>query len=369
MKITIDRKVFASALSDVAPFAPQKSPVAILKYARITTKGTRMKIEANDAQCAMVRYIETNECDQDGIFLIDIAELNKFISKVKGDTIEMTVDGNTVKVRHSKGTAEFQTVPADEYPAFKMSDSESTELDIPTAALSDAVAKGKVFISTDILRPQICAIYAYTEGGKFGYCATDTHRLIHSWRGMSGDSCPDVNWYIMPSVFSAIMNACKTADMARVRITESHVQYTIGGFRIQSVQAKGSFPNFRRVIPQTWSMECGVGKSDMMDSTSRVSMFCPAQSRCIKFGIGRMDMTISADDLDTMKSSMESISHNGCDGEITIGVNADNITAALSVFNGDILMRMTDSSRPILLAEPGNDRMQVICMPMQLIGG
>lgn len=368
MKITIDRRVFSSALSEVAPFAPQKAPVSILKYAKVTTKGNRMKIEANDTQKSMTRYVRLSECDEDNSFLIDIAGMNKFIAKTSGDFIGIEVDGETIRVRHAKGSAEFQSEKADEYPSFATSEDGMTEINLRSEVLADAISKGRNFVSTDILRPQMTAIYAYIKDGEFGYCGTDTHKLIHGHCQIDDADGVDVNWYVMPQIFAALATVCKNHDNVKIQITDTHTSYRIGDSIIRCVQAKGSFPNFKRVIPQTWAMECSVGKSDILDTISRVSMFCPESSRCLKMAISPMDMVISADDIDNMKSSKENVTHGGCDGDITIGMNADHIAVAMSVFDGDILMRMTDPTKPMLMVSPDNDNVKAICMPLNISG-
>lgn len=367
MKIAIDRKVFAQALSEVAPFAPAKPTIPVLKFAKITTKDKWMKIEANDTQNSMVKYIPMIDCDMDGTFLIDIADINKFVQKVKGDAIELEYDYNNVRIRHTKGVAEFQTQEVGEYPLFNMPDIESTDITIPSSMLADAIAKGKGFVASEQIRPMMTAIYAYTEkGDKFGYCATDTHKMIHGWYDMDKNDYPDVNWLIMPSVFSAIINACKQADTVTIKITASNVQYTIGSTRIQTVQAKGAYPNFRRVIPNEWNMECAVDKGDIMDALSRVSLFCDTTS-CVKVDVTHMDMTLSVDNLDFMKSSKENITHNGCNGEIKIGVNGGYMADCASVFGGgDILIRLIDPSRPLLFAQAGNDKLLTLAMPLTI---
>lgn len=366
MKIKIDRKVFAQALSEVAPFAPAKPMVPILKNAKITTKGTRMKIEANDTQCSMTKYINVIECDAEDSFLVNITDFNKFISKTKGDVIEMAVDDNIVRVKHSTGNAEFHTEDAKEYPVFKMPESESTEVMIPSDLLIEAISKGRGFVMTDTLKPQMCAIYAYIREGTFGFCATDTHKLIHGKYPASSDT--DVNWYIMPPIFSALMTGCKNTDNVKVIVTPTHVSYRFGNTIISSGQAKGKYPDFQRVIPQTWRMECVAGKNDMMDAMSRVSLFCDS-SQCVKFDISRIDMSLSVDNIDYMKSTKENIPHNGCDGEIVIGVNADHIAVALSAFNGDVRMRIDNEARPILMVSDSNINIQCIVMPMQITNG
>lgn len=141
MKLRIDRKTFAQALAEVAPFAPAKPAIMVLKNARVTTKDKWMKIEieANDTETSIVKYVEMLECDADGSFLIDIAEFNKFIAKTRGEEIEIQVDGNEIKVVHSKGKAEFMTEDADVFPAFNMPEAETTEITIDAKVLADAI--------------------------------------------------------------------------------------------------------------------------------------------------------------------------------------------------------------------------------------
>lgn len=372
MKILIDRKTFGQALAEVAPFAPTKAPIAILKNAKITTKGNRMKIEANDTQCAMVKYIEVMECDSDGSFLIDIADLNKFIQKVKGNTIELDVKENTLHLKHSNGTAEFQTEDAADFPAFNIPDGDTTELTISTSMLSEAIAKGKGFVSTDTLRPQMCSIYTYVKDGEFGFCATDTSKLIHGHNQCIAEiksadvNADDVHWFITPSVFSALSSICKNADMVNIRLTDKRAMYRVNSTVIHTTMPNGKYPDFKRVIPQTWNMECVVDKAEFTDALSRVALLCD-NSQCVKLDITPMDMTVSVDNLEYMKSAKDILSHEGCGGNIKIGVNVGNaMTSVGALGTGTILMRMTDASRPILFTNMGNENLQVISMPMVL---
>lgn len=365
MKILIDRRLFAQTLAEVAPFAPTKAPVAILKYAKITTKGDRMKIEANDTECSMVKYIETLECDEDGTFLIDVTDLKNFIAKIKGDTIEIQVYDNTVHLKHSSGNAEFQTQNASIFPCFEIPSEDVTEVCLDSRMIADAITKAKSFVMTDKLRPQMTAIYAYIKDGEFGYCATDTRKLIHGHSPYPADN--DIEWLIMPSVFSALVNACKTADKVRISITPKFVSYRIGQTIIHSAQAAGKFPNFKRVIPSEWNMELAVDKSELSEALGRISLFCDA-SECVKIDVTRMDMTLSVDNLDYMKKSVESLTHNGCNGEIEIGANVNNLLNCVSVFNSnDILIRMTDHTRPIVFHSPDNDGIVALSMPMTIV--
>lgn len=176
----------------------------------------------------------------------------------------------------------------------------------------------------------------------------------------------DVSWLITPAVFGALLRLCKNADIVNVAIADKRVTYRINNTIVHSNFPNGRYPDFKRVIPTTNRMECSVDKSELIDALGRLSLICN-MGGCVKMDISRMDMTLTADNIDYMKKSVECLTHNGCDGEITIGVNADNAMMCTTVFDGNnVIMKMTDASRPILFSQEGNDSMCCIVMPMAL---
>lgn len=366
MKIQVNRKPFSDTLAEVMPFINKKAPIEILKNAKITTKGNRLKIEANDQQSGIVKYMEVIESDQDGSFLIPMDDFTKFFSKLDCDTVEIFSEGDRLEVRHPKGVAEFSAVPEKEYPSFKMREGEEeTEISVPTDALKDFISKGKNFVSQEPIRPIMTAMYAYLKDGQFGFCASDTHVLITG--SIDFPSEKEISFFIMPGAFSALSKACSQGDLAHIKFNQSQVQYRIGNTIIQTLQVKGNYPNFNRVIPQDNPIECGVDKNDIMKTLQRVCMFCSEASMCVKFNFSRMDLTVSADDLDYGKKSSESVAHNGCNSEITIGLQGEFFQKCLGVFsNGEIILKMSDPARPVLLTQQGCN-LRVIQMPMQIL--
>lgn len=366
MKITVDRKSFSDTLGEVMPFINKKTPIEILKYAKITTKGNRLKIEANDQQCGIVKYIELPESEQDGSFLIPMEDTAKLFSKLDGETVEMTVEDESLVIRHTKGVAKLPTAPEKEFPSFKMKENEEeTEISVPTDALKDFINKGKNFVSQEQIRPIMTAMYAYLKDGQFGFCASDTHVLITGCIDFPSEK--ETSFFIMPGAFSSLAKACSQGDICHIKFNPAQVQYRIGNTIIQTLQVKGNYPNFNRVIPQDNTIECGVDKNDLIKSLQRVCMFCSESSMCVKFAFSRMDLTVSADNLDFGKNSTESVAHNGCNSELTIGLQGEFFQKCLGVFdNGEVMLKMSDPSRPVLLGQQGSN-LRVIQMPMQIV--
>ena len=98
MQITISRNILAGALADLAPLANKKTTLVILNYVKFVTKGNKIRLQTSDGETSIRKYVEAESIDQDGDFLVDCADLNSFLGKVKGDTLQLTLAGNTLTV-------------------------------------------------------------------------------------------------------------------------------------------------------------------------------------------------------------------------------------------------------------------------------
>ena len=368
MKLTINRNTMAEALQAVMPFVTTKSPIAILKYAKCTTKGKRMKIEANDTQGGIVRYMELIDCDADGSFLVNAADMFRLVSKITAPEINIEAEGESLSMTYGKASADFSVPAADDYPSFSVNDDESTTLTVPAVWISSCIAIGQDFVMDDNLKPQLCAIYCYVKDGRFGFCATDTRSLAtDSWEMPGCDA--DGAFLIMRNVFGPLRMMCaKNDNGVTVTFNDKHVTYRCGDTIIQSVQASGRYPDFNRVIPKTHNVECKAAKSAILEPLSRVAMFCEV-SKCVQFAFSPFDVTMTVENLTDGKRSVEHADVAECTGELTIGINADNIIKCLKAYgSSDIVMEMTDPGRPIVVRSDDNPNMTVLSMPMQILG-
>lgn len=367
MKISIDRKVLTDALAEVAPFAPQKTPTPILKYTKVTTKGNRIKFESNNIQASIRKYAVAEEIDTDGEFLIEANVVLKYISKLSCNTIQLIVEDSTMTIKHPKGKSELSIVEAKEYPIFDMPTDDAQEVNIPAAFLAEAVVYGRAFVSNEDVYPYLKPIYAYVKDGEFGYCASDTRKLIADHSAVNADPSIDIHWFIEPSVFTNIVKGCKGVDNVTVKTTPSHVSYRLGDTIIQTIQTKGRFPDWNRVIPKDWTIECHVDRNELTATVERVAMFADETDRLVKLIISPIEMVISTDDLTTMRRSSETIQHNGCNCELTIGFRSDYLQTCISAFGtNEVAMRFTNESRPLLLHCEERPNAVIMLMPMSI---
>lgn len=363
MQITISRNVLAEALAELAPLAGKNKVLLVLNNVLFVTKGNRIRLQTSDGETTIRKYIEAESIDQDGEFLVDCANLNAFVGKVKGDTLNLILDGTTFTVKHQKGKAEFQTLSAENFVEPKQ-DEETTDATIPADALAKFVSDARNFVGDDDLRPQMKPIRAIVGNGAFTVCATDTRKMFVDSTALDGDK-PDAQWYIEPCVFSSLIKACKGQDTVTVKISEHNVSYRAGATTIFTLQTKGAFPDFKRVIPTNHVIEIVCEKSDISEAVQRATLFTD-QNKLIKVSVSPLAMDIQADNIQKLQKAVETLSCTS-NQEITFGANSQILLDCVNACGSDeITMELYSPSAPIVFKDTENPNRVVLCMPMNL---
>lgn len=366
MKIQIDRRKLSDVLSEASALIPNKPVVQVLNLAKFNFTNNELSVESGSERSSITSRMPVDYCDGDCMFLIDPRTLLKVVNSIKDDCITMVIKGNVLDILHAKGSVRLPVQDADDYPLFASQADEHTAFVIPASMLADTVSVGRNFVGTDDFRPMMKAIYAYIKNGMFGYCATDTTKLITNSHAMNDGNNVDVYWFIEPDVFASIITACKKGGDVEINIYPQHVEYKFQNSTIRSTQTIARFPDFNRVVPTTWNIECHAAIDDLLESLQRVCQ-TTSSSRAVKLQIDEHSIHITTADLETMKEASDNISVLDCSGAVAIGLHVDKMIECVKSLKGDKLkMYLTDSSRPVLIQDEQEHAKRIVLMPMSL---
>lgn len=364
MQITVARAKLSEALMELTPLAGKNKVLTMLNNVKFVTKGNRIRLQTTDAETAIRKYIDADSIDQEGSFLVDCAGLNAFVNKTKGDTLTLILEDTTLTVKHAKGKAEFQTLPADDFVEPKQDD-DMAEVTLPASSFARLITIARNFVGNDDLRPQMKPIRAIIEGGKLTLCATDTRKMFVD-SIMLGPDAPVMQWYIEQSVFGAIISACRNQDDVVVKVSDKNASYRIGATTIFTQQTKGNYPDFNRVIPQNHVIDVVCDKSDIVDAIQRAILFTENVG-LLKVSAAPMTMDIRADNLTKLSKAAETLPCIAS-SEISFGANAPILLECVKACaDNDVKMELNDASRPIVFKDSSNPDRTVLCMPMSLM--
>lgn len=364
MKITIDRAVFAKAIAELAPLTKKKTSIAIFDFIKFVTKGNKIRLQASDGQMTIRKYVDAQSIDMEDAFCVNGASLNAFISKVKGDTLEMDIEDDLMKIKHKGGVAELKTLPIDGFVEPEQPGKDVQEVVIPSDKFSKLLNVAKNFVAVDTTRPQMCAIRAKIKEKELTLCATDTRKMfVDKFVIDNLEAENEMEFYIIPDAFTDILNACKGEESVCIKTSDTLVLYRIGPTTIFTLQPTAKYPNFDRVIPKQHVIEAEVSKEDMGDSLSRSALFTE-QSGLVKISVKPLSLDVTAVNYNKVSKSIETLTCTA-DAELEFGVNVQVFQSLIDACDDkDVKIWLNSNSTPIVIKDNVNTERVLLCMPM-----
>jgi DNA polymerase-3 subunit beta len=275
------------------------------------------------------------------------------------------MESGQLTIKHKKGTASFPTKDTEQFFEPEVLLPDSHVFTMPSHLLAEAIENGIKFTSANDYRPILRCVYAYIECGKFGYCASDTHRLITNETPL-GEDYENCNWVISPNTAPIIAKACHNVDNVEITDTSKITVYKLDTTIIYSAKAAGKFPDAKRIIPKDNTITCEVAKSDLTEAIKRILLVAPTENNLIKLVITDGEMRIMADNYARGKSATESVSATST-ADITIGFDASKLLDCINAAEDDMVkITFRDASRPILIVDEQNPFKNILLMPMSL---
>lgn len=363
MKLTINRKALAEALAELAPLTGKNKAFHIFDNFKFVTKGDKMRVQASDGEITIRKYIDIDNHEEDGEFLADGARLNAFVNKCKGDNLVFDIKDSLLTIKHSKGQVEFSTLPAEDFIEPTQAE-EATEVIVPAMEFVRIMNAAKNFVATDALRPQLCVVHTIAKDCAITFCATDTRQMF-----VDKISVPSLHaeseFGVIATVIPMVIKACKGADNIVIKVSDKQVTYRIGATTIFTLQPKGKYPDFNRVIPKEHSLEAICDKSELRDSIFR-SMLFVEESNMMKVKVSLVAMDLCVNNLTEVMKSIETMQCTS-NGEITFGVNASIFSSCVSACDdNNVQIEMSEPSKPIVVKDNANPSRTILCMPMTL---
>jgi len=252
---------FTIAADDVPAF---RAAVDVLAR-HVVEKRNTFPILSHVALCADPAGLEMRGTDLDifaavrlpaavqmpGAIAVDVNLLRDIVRKAaKGAAMAFAVS-ETGRLMVSDGRADraLACLPADDLPNLKAREFPNPlSWEIEAAPLSADLARLAPAVSTEETRYYLNGIYIHSEGGKRIMAATNGHILALIRRG---EGVPDHEGGIMPRKLIPLVQAiAKGGEPFAFTLDSVQCAFTSGAWSIRAKMIDGSFPDYRRVIPE-----------------------------------------------------------------------------------------------------------------------
>ncbi len=370
MRFTINQKVFGKIIQDVQRALASHTTLPILSGILIKAKDNEVIVAATDLEMGIESRGEAKVLEE-GSIVLPGQHLSNIIRELPVDDVSITLkDDLSIEIDCRNSNYCIKGFDPGDFPSLPQIEA-GLSISLPQSLLKKALEEVKFAASTDENQPFLHgALLTIKSEGKVELAATNTYRL----------ACRE---FVLPQVVDLdeeikIIIPLKTLhELARLLQNEGDVTMTIKGnhiifsfapLLITSRLKEGQFPNYRQIIPDSFSSVCTVNRQDLLQAVRRASLIAREDSNAIEFLFRSKELEINTTE-SKIGRAKEIVPGELAGPEIKIAFTADYIIDVLKVIENDLAgLYIKDNRSPCVVRGLEDTEYTYILMPIQIRG-
>ena len=371
MKFKIFRSNFFKTLSHLQGIVDKKNSLPILSNILIEAKDNSLTLTSTDMDISIIEKIDCNVFE-DGSTTINSQILYDIVRKIN-DNSEIEIisnDGKLLTLRADGSRFSLACLPKEDYPIIDQENSGNT-IKINSKIIFKLIDKTKFAISNEETRYFLNGLYFNITKDQSNsiltLVGTDGHRLAKFSHNIE-DNIDQVSGVIIPK--KTIYELCKLLseidEDVYISISSNKIVFTIENIIFISKLIDGSFPDYKRVIPNDNSNILKINREILLSAVDRVSTIANEKSPVIKFKLLQNILNLNTINNESSTASEDlKINYNG--DEIEIGFNSKYIMDILNnLEDEEIAINLKDNTSPVIALENSNSNLVYVLMPMRV---
>lgn len=363
MKFDCGIEQLLQAVSLANRFVERKPNLPVLGSIFIAAEGSRLVLRATNLECGVEVSVPA-KIAQEGVVAVPSATLAGFLGNARGKSIMGEIQGGVLKLQTERVSASIKTTPHEDFPILPHV-SASTSFTVKTADLARAIRSVVYCASVSAIKPELQSVLIYAEAGKLVTAATDSFRLAEKTVPLRSNGS-------VPQLLIPARNATElfriletTTGDTEVYYNEHQISTHIGSVYYTSRLLDGAFPNYRQILPKTFSTEAVVLREDMAQALKSLSIFADKSSQ-VSFGVDPQSKTVLLSSRNPDVGEQVSTLKATVSGEqVAINFNGKYLADSLQPINGEsVRLHSNGAGKPLLVKDTSDDSFFYLAMPM-----
>ena len=371
MKFKISRTDFFKTLSHLQGIVDKKNVLPILSNILIEAKNNKLILSSTDMDISIIEKINCNVME-DGATTINSQILYDIVRKIDDNSeIEIISNNGKLLTLRSEGSRfSLACLPKEDYPIIEK-DNSGSDIVLNSKIIFKLIDKTKFAISNEETRYFLNGLYfnvtneenknVVTIVGTDGHrLAKFSHKIDEQINEISGVIIPKKTIYELSKLLSEI-----DCDV-KISISSNKIVFIIGDIVFISKLIDGSFPDYKRVIPNNNTNILKINRNKLLAAVDRVSTIANEKSPVIKFKLLHNILNLNTINNESSTAS-EDLKINYDGDEIEIGFNSKYIMDIVNnLEDEEISINLKDNTSPIIALENSNSNLVYVLMPMRV---
>jgi DNA polymerase-3 subunit beta len=321
------------------------------------TSGGSVRLSATDMEISIQSYSPA-EVEEEGRVVIPARIFNDVVRSLPKGEFTLVHDRSEGVVRLSARENEYRirAYAAEDFPQLPKFD-ESGAFKMSGEALVETVEKVSRSYSRDETRPVLTGILISFEESRVRMVTTDSYRLsiketelATTFDGAREAIIPARAMQEVGRIFSG-----SDEEQVEVALSENQALFRIGDVLFGTRLIEGNFPEYKRLLPNTFQREISVHREDLVDSLRRVNLFAQRQTPPVPvnlaFSEGAVEVSVRNGEVGEAREKLPANSED----EFHISFNPSYLLDGVSAVDSEkVRFKLNESLKPGLIV-PEND--------------
>jgi DNA polymerase-3 subunit beta len=272
MKLEVLQEKLIKALNIVSRVASSKTGLPILNNILFRTDGTSLVLSATNLEVAVVNYIGAKVI-KPGTITIPAKLLTEFVSNLPKETISLKVEKNHLIIESGSYRSVINGIDSDDFPELPIIDEKKAIILKTTSEnIKESFSQTIISASNDTSRPVLTGVYFNTFNGNLYLAATDGYRLSEK---LFLENIKDEISIVVPvvSLQEVVRSLTDENEEIEILLDENQIKFRLNEIEITSKTIGGSFPNYRRLIPEKTEINLKINTDELKRVAKLAGLF------------------------------------------------------------------------------------------------
>ena len=369
MKLTILKNDLSWGLSNISRVITGRGQLPVLSNVLIEATKNGLVLSGTNLDLGM-RVTLGGKIEEEGSLTVPAKTLTEFVSSIIFETVEITTQGDKLKVVSGKQQATLAGIPAAEFPIIpKMGKNKDKSFVFPHQIISEIATSVAYAASSDESRPVLTGVRFSVFGNQLIVVATDGFRLAKKTIKID-DATILGEGLILPARTIVELSRLVESSKDEVSMTwipeNNQVIFGLGEIELVSRILQGNFPDTEKIIPKDFKTELKIDREELLKDLRAAGIFARENSNIVKFSVQGLVLRVQA--------SGGQIGEN--ESEIEIETEGEDLETAFnfkylldflnSVVGERITMRLNEPTSAAVLGVDGQEDLVALIMPVRV---
>lgn len=364
MKFECTAEQIGAAVSIATRFIERRVNLPVLSSILISAeKNGRVILRATNLECG-VEIVVPAKVTTEGVVAIPGATLSGVLGNTRSKIISFALSGEVVKVDADRTSASLKTVPNEDFPILPRV-SASTSFSIKSNDLYKAIKNVAYCASTSAIKPELQSVVIYAELGKLVTAATDSFRLAEKIVPLRGGGS-------IPQLLLPVRNATELMRLLEGSNEEVEIYYNehqlslhIKDIYYTSRLIDGTFPNYRQIVPKSFTTEAITLREDLSQALKSLTVFADKFAQ-VSFSVDPEKKSIILSSRNPEVGEETSTIRSTISGDaVAMNFNGKYLSDSLQGITGEsVRIHSNGPGKALLIRDAGDDSFFYLAMPM-----